>query len=167
MALPRLRDAIGSLLYGSGSAGLRLERFVYAVQGPSEALRIALGSEMLHYAQPERHWLWTHWLWDPHTGAGALPLVLQDGASLEGQSLAQSYETVGRAMAAVTAQGHAQGFTAMGAGLFGTDVFLACVYAVYMYTVFRMRLSREFNRLLPELPELTRRILGVHKLETA
>ncbi|MFZ8940730.1 MAG: hypothetical protein ACO2ZK_01810, partial [Gemmobacter sp.] len=39
-----------------------------------------------------------------------------------------------------------------GRGLFGTDVFLASVYAVYMYTVFRVKLSQEFNRILPELP---------------
>ena len=48
---------------------------------------------------------------------------------------------------------------------YGIDVFLACVYAVYMYTVFRVKLSDEFNRILPELPELTRRVLGVQKLK--
>ncbi len=44
-------------------------------------------------------------------------------------------------------------------------MFLACVYAVYMYTVFRMKLSNEFNRILPELPEFTRRLLGVYRLD--
>jgi hypothetical protein len=34
-----------------------------------------------------------------------------------------------------------------------------------MYTVFKVKLSQEFNRILPELPELTQRVLGVHKLE--
>jgi hypothetical protein len=53
----------------------------------------------------------------------------------------------------------------VGHGTYGIDVFLACVYAVYMYTVFRVKLSDEFNRILPELPELTRRVLGVQKLE--
>ena len=52
-----------------------------------------------------------------------------------------------------------------GHGTYGIDVFLACVYAVYMYTVFRVKLSDEFNRILPELPELTRRVLGVQKME--
>jgi hypothetical protein len=31
-----------------------------------------------------------------------------------------------------------------------------------MYTVFQMRLSKEFNRVLPELPEFAQRLLGVH-----
>ena len=44
----------------------------------------------------------------------------------------------------------------------------SCVYAVYMYTVFRVKLSQEFNRILPELPELVQRVLGVQHLgETA
>ena len=34
-----------------------------------------------------------------------------------------------------------------------------------MYTVFRVKLSKEFNRILPELPELARRVLGVQKME--
>ena len=48
--------------------------------------------------------------------------------------------------------------------MFGTDIFMACVYAVYMYTVFKMKLSQEFNRILPELPELTQRVLGVYQM---
>ncbi|MEE8435518.1 MAG: hypothetical protein V3S64_12090, partial [bacterium] len=66
--------------------------------------------------------------------------------------------------AMVNAVGHAEGFSNIGRGLFGTNVFLACVYTVFMYTAFKMRLSEEFNRILPELPEFTRRILGVHNL---
>ena len=31
------------------------------------------------------------------------------------------------------------GFSNLGQGTFGVDVFLACVYAVYMYTVFRVK----------------------------
>ena len=36
---------------------------------------------------------------------------------------------------------------------------------LYMYTVFRLKLSDEFNRILPELPELVERVLGVRGLE--
>ena len=46
-----------------------------------------------------------------------------------------------------------------------TDVFLACVYAVYMYTVLRLRMTQEFNRIVPELPDLVRRLLGVYRPE--
>ena len=56
-------------------------------------------------------------------------------------------------------------YTAAGPGLLGTDVFLAAVYGIYMYTVQRMRMTREFNKLLPPLPDLIRRLLGVYHLE--
>ena len=64
----------------------------------------------------------------------------------------------------VNLAGHEEGFSRLGRGMFGTDIFLACVYSVYMNTVFRMKLSEEFNRILPELPEFTRRILGIQKM---
>jgi hypothetical protein len=39
------------------------------------------------------------------------------------------------------------------------------VYAVYMYTTLRLRMTQEFNKVIPQLPELTRRLLGVWKME--
>lgn len=90
--------------------------------------------------------------------------MLHKETDLSAETTRETYENVGRAMAMVNQAGHAEGFSRMGRGVFGTDLFLACVYTVYMYTVFRMRLSEEFNRILPELPEFTRRILGVHKI---
>ena len=161
--LTKLRDAIKDLLYGEGAIAERFERFVARVEGLPEPLACSLASELLHYTAPERHWLWTPWIWDTKTGAGALPLLLQGDEALRGASLGEIYARVGWALEVVDGEGHADGFTNLGKGRFGTNVFLACVYAVYMYTVFRMRLSKEFNRLLPELPELTRRILGVHE----
>ena len=77
----------------------------------------------------------------------------------------ESYLRVGEAVAFVNETGKAVGFTDMGAGLFGADVFLACVYAVYMYTVLRLRMTQEFNRIVPELPDLVRRLLGVYRPE--
>jgi hypothetical protein len=65
-------------------------------------------------------------------------------------------------MAFVEETGKAAGFTTVGPGLFGADVFLAAVYAVTMYTVLRMRMTREFNRVVPPLPDLVRRLLGVY-----
>lgn len=41
---------------------------------------------------------------------------------------------------------------------------MAAVYGVYMYTVLAMRMSKEFNRVLPTLPDLVRRLLGVYHL---
>jgi hypothetical protein len=78
---------------------------------------------------------------------------------------AEGYLRVGEAMAFVNETGKAVGFTDLGSGLFGADVFLACVYAVYMYTVLRLRMTQEFNRIVPELPDLVRRLLGVYRPE--
>jgi hypothetical protein len=160
-----LREAIADLLYGSAPAPQRLQVFVERLPGLDETAAVSLASELLHYTYPEQCWLWTPWMWRADTQAGALPLVLQNGQALGAGPLAERYEEVGRAVAAVDAVGAREGFTRLGAGLFGTHAFLACVYAVYMYTVFRMKLSQEFNRILPELPELTRRILGVQRAE--
>jgi hypothetical protein len=159
------RRVLAGLLYGEEPAPRRLQAFVERLPECEEPAVVALAGELLHYTHPDRYWLWAPWMWHPATNGGALPLVLQENRHLEGDCLAVRYQDVGRAVAAVTAVGTREGFTRLGAGLFGTHAFLACVYAVYMYTVFRIKLSREFNRILPELPELTRRILGVQKLE--
>jgi hypothetical protein len=161
--LDSLRKGLTELLYGPGTVGERFENFVGSVEGIDQAMAIALASESLHFTRPDRYWLWSHWLWNPQARTGALALVTQDDVDLQGERAGEIYEKVGRAMAHVTAQGHGLGYTRAGRGLFGTDVFLACVYAVYMYTVFRVKLSQEFNRILPELPELVERVLGVHQ----
>jgi hypothetical protein len=36
---------------------------------------------------------------------------------------------------------------------------------IYMYMVLRLRMTQEFNRIVPELPDLVRRLLGVWRLE--
>jgi hypothetical protein len=36
---------------------------------------------------------------------------------------------------------------------------------VYLYTITRLRMTQEFNKVIPPLPELVRRFLGVHRLE--
>ncbi len=159
--LETLRGELRALLYGDGPVTARFDRFVGAVQGLERAMVVALAGEALHYTDPGRYWLWTPWIWNPKSGTGALPLVIREEVDLAAASDGEVYAKVGRAMAVVDAQGHASGFSRSGRGLFGTDVFLACVYAVYMFTVFRVKLSQEFNRILPELPELVQRVLGV------
>lgn len=157
-----LRKEIETLLYGEGDLADRFDRFVTTLDGIEPAMKIALASELLHFSQPERFWLWAHWIWNPTAENGSLALVTQDGIDLAGATHGQTYLKVGQALELVDAQGHAVGYSRSGRGYLGTDVFLACVYAVYMYTVFRVKLSQEFNRILPELPELVERVLGVH-----
>lgn len=164
--LETIRTELTALLYGAGPVPERFDRFVTAIGGLEKAMIVSLASEALHFTEPKRYWLWTHWIWNPKTGTGALPLVTQD-ADLEAATDGEVYLKVGQAMARVNAQGHNLGYSRSGRGLFGTDVFLACVYAVYMFTVFRVKLSQEFNRILPELPELVQRVLGVRTMEIA
>jgi len=37
---------------------------------------------------------------------------------------------------------------------------------VYVFTTIRMRMTQEFNRVIPPLPELCRRLLGVHRMDS-
>jgi hypothetical protein len=161
----RLAPAIADLLGGGDDLAARYDQFGALLTGHPGA-GFDLPSELLHFTYPDRYWLWTRWMWDPRTETGALGLVTTDDVDLtEGTSRGEVYLAVGRAIAFVDETGKAAGFTTAGPGLFGTDVFLAAVYGIYMYTVLRMRMTREFNRLVPPLPDLIRRLLGVYHLE--
>ena len=160
----RLGAAIDDLLHGDGVVIDRFNAFddvlaAYPEQG------FDLPSELLHYTAPDRWWLWTRWMWDPRAGTGARPLVTVEDFDWDAPTRPEGYLRVGEAMAFVNETGKAVGFTDVGSGLFGADVFLACVYAVYMYTVLRLRMTQEFNRIVPELPDLVRRLLGVYRPE--
>jgi hypothetical protein len=161
----RLGTAIADLLDPAGELAARFDRFDEALAGVP-GLGFDLPGELLHFTFPGQYWLWTRWLWDPRTETGALALVTTDDLDLtDGATRGEIYLNVGRASAFVDETGKAAGFTGAGPGLFGTDVFLAAVYGVYMNTILGMRMTREFNRLVPPLPELIRRLLGVYHLE--
>jgi hypothetical protein len=161
----RLAGWIDELLGETAPVEDRLEAFAGRLDGLPPSLRYDLGSELLHYTDPERHWLWTRWIWDPHTRTGALPLVTMEEYDLKAPTVGETYLRVGRATAFVHATGRAAGFTRIGEGPFGVDVYLACVYCVYVYTTVRMRMTQEFNRVIPALPELARRFLGIYRME--
>ncbi len=160
----RLGAAIDELLHGGGLVAERFEAFdTVLVAYPEQSFD--LPSELLHFTAPDRWWLWTRWMWDPRAGTGSLALVTTEDFDLDAPDRGEGYLRVGEAMAFVNETGKAVGFTDLGSGLFGTDVFLACVYSVYMYTVLRLRMTQEFNRIVPELPDLVRRLLGVYRPE--
>jgi hypothetical protein len=187
MGAEGLREAIRELLYGPAQAQERFQFFVDSLSGYWGDVRLArrrplpghaeadlpenilcdLASELLHFTSPDDRWLWTRWMWDPRVGTGALPLVTMEEYDLHGQNAGETYMKVGVAVAFVRATGEAAGFAKFGMGNspFGIDVFLACVYAVYMYTTLRIRMTQEFNKVVPQLPELSRRLLGVWKME--
>jgi hypothetical protein len=161
----RLADEIGRLVGGTEPLPARFQAFVDALAPVSPRVASDLAAECLRYTAPDRHWLWTRWIWDRETRTGALPLVTTEGYDLDGGTAGGTYVRVGEALAAVQRTGEAAGFTRIGQGRFGLDAFLACVYGVYVYTAVRLRITQEFNRVIPPLPELCRRLLGVHRME--
>jgi len=167
----QLAGAIAGLLTKGAAVEERIDRFdgllsEYAAQSALLASSFDLSSELLHFTEPDRYWLWTRWIWDPATRTGALGLVTTDEWDLAASaSRGATYLSVGQATAFVDETGKAAGFTAAGPGLFGVDVLLAAVYGVYMRTVLQIRFTREFGRVIPPLADLVRRLLGVCHLE--
>jgi hypothetical protein len=172
LTLDGLRGLIHDLLWADDQPSSRLAAFHAAADGSDGAVEgrgvdttigFDLGSELLHFTDPERHWLWTRWMWNPESETGALPLVVTEEVDLAGEDVAGTYERIGVTYAFINDVGEAAGFRQRGHGVFDTDVFLACVYAVYLYTTLRMRMTQEFNQVVPDLGELLRRLLGVHR----
>ncbi len=167
LGLEGFSSLISSLLYGPEPVEVRVEDFHLRValigRGVPENTGYDLASELLHFAHPDRHWLWTRWMWDPATETGALPLVLTEEVDLSGAGVAETYRRVGFAISFIDQVGEAAGFREKGHGPFDTDVFLACVYVIYLYTTLRMRMTQEFNQVMPPAEQLLRRLLGVHR----
>jgi hypothetical protein len=165
LGAPALSDAIGTLIHGSGSLATRFRRFDEALPGVDGPIRRELAGECLHFADPERHWLWARWMWDPVARTGSLPLLMVEGFDFSGPDAGAVYLRVGAATSAVIATADDLGFRRMRANPFAVDVYLAAIYGIYLYTVTRLRMTQEFNRVIPQLPDLVRRLLGVYRLE--
>ena len=159
------------LLNGDSPTPVRIATFVEKLNTLDTRLALELASGLLHNTAPNDHWLWTRWMWDPTTGTGILPLLAGSTHNLLADNLADGYARVG----AVTAMSMK---FAEGTGLyveeltnnekrapFANSAFLACAYAVYMYGSTSWRLSRDFNELLPSLPNMARRLLGLPKIK--
>jgi len=161
-----------NILNGEAPTPVRVSAFVERLNALDTRLALELASGLLHNNAPGDNWLWTRWLWDPTTGTGILPLLAGSTHNLLADNLADGYSRVG----AVTAMSMK---FAEGTGLFADELmssekrarfansaFLACAYAVYMYGSTSWRLSRDFNELLPSLPNMARRLLGLPKQGT-
>lgn len=160
-----LRIELHHLLHGREPIAARIDRFDDALAAIEPAIRRDIAGEALHFYDPDRHWMWTRWMWDPDLRTGALPLVTMQEFDLQGASAGQTYLKVGTAIAFVNQTGRAVGFTRYGSEAFGIDVYLACVYGIYLYTITRLRMTQEFNKVIPPLPQLVRRLLGTHRME--
>ncbi len=166
----RVKCAIADLLYSEDTVESRFTTFCNAFDGVAErGEEIDLAGELLHYVFPDRWWLWTRWVWNPRTRTGALRLLITEGASLDGTTRGEVYRKVGEAVAYAEAAREALGFLtqvrANGAERrFLCDVFLGCVYTLYVYAALRMRMTKEFTKVVPPPAELVRRFLGTHAM---
>ena len=155
------RKSIEKLLYGPAKIEIRFREFLLSHEKLEMPLRCELAGEILHFTFPDRHWLWSRWMWDPKAKTGALPLVTTEGFDLPDDNYGEMYLKVGKAVAFVNSVAESAEFQFISRSLFGTDVFLSCVYVIYAYTVLRMRMTQEFNSVMPGLTEFSRRLLGV------
>lgn len=182
LARPAAGNIFDELLNGEAHAAERIAVFVEKIGALDTRLALELATGLLHNTDPQQHWLWMRWLWDPTSGSGALPLLAGSTYNLShtgsgtypvATSLADAYIRVGAVTAMSLKFGEATGlFTPEllndeKRALFANSTFLACVYSVYMYGTTSWRLSREFNRLLPTLPGMARRLLGLRKTGSA
>lgn len=164
----------GDLLDSDAPVGSRIEAFTEKLTShgdpesrlvPPLCLEAATG--LLHYTEPQRYWLWSRWLWDRERQTGVLSLLAGSVHNLLADSISESYENVGAVTAMSMRFGEGTGLLVPELmqhphrKLFASDVFLACAYTVYMYGITSWRLSREFNRLLPTIPRMMRRLLGL------
>jgi hypothetical protein len=157
-----VKGALADLVHGERPLADRLDDFAATFED-FDHIAVDLPWELLHLYDPARFWLWASWVWNPRTETGALKLVASDDVDLYGADRVSTYRLVGANLAVLQASATAAGM--ISSDPFALDVFLACVYGVYMYTVLRMRMSQEFNRIVPQLPSLARRLTGLHQWE--
>jgi hypothetical protein len=162
---PNIARAILDLVHRDAPIAERFLAFDDALAAVDAPVRRELGSECLHFADPERAWLWSRWMWDPVAKTGALPLVMIEDFDFSAADSGGTYLRVGAAVSAVLATADELGFRKMRSSPFVVDVYLAAIYAVYLYTVLRIRMTQEFTRIVPPHGELIRRLLGVHRLD--
>ena len=158
---------------GNRHAPVRVAKLVEKLNALDTRLALELASGLLHNTSPNLTGYGLVGLWDPTTGTGILPLLAGSTHNLLADNLADGYARVG----AVTAMSMK---FAEGTGLwtdeligngkraqFANSAFLACAYNVYLYGTTSWRLSREFNNLLPSLPNMARKLLGLKKIKEA
>lgn len=159
------------LLAGEAPAPVRVAMLVEKLDALDTRLALEFATGLLHNAFPAEHWLWTRWLWDPTTGTGILPLLAGSTHNLLATNIADGYSRVGAVTAMSIKFGERTGLwtdelvSDEQRAEFANSAFLACAYAVYMYGSTSWRLSRDFNELLPSMPNMARRLLGLPKVE--
>lgn len=157
-----LIEWVTDLLTGTARLADRFERFCAPLHALSDGAAAELAGELLHFTSPETRWLWSRWIWSPESATGALALLIGEDYELEADTPGAAYERVGWAIARLHESPEAGAFRIHGGGALATDVLLACTYGVYMRTVLGLKMTQEFNALVPPMTELVRRLLGTH-----
>ncbi len=162
--LDGLREGVASLADGS----LTIEERTCVLRqhlGAFPSAQMELPFELLHDLYPDTYWPWSKWIWNPDSDTGALRLLVNEECELFGDD---DFETYGLVCSASNFLFHTLASAGLGvdsSSPFSFDIFLAGVYATYMSTVLEMRMTREFNQIVPGAVELAARLLGVYKLE--
>jgi len=162
-----VRVALPSLFWEEEPVEMRLDRFLADCGRVDRRLALEFATGLLHLRVPARYWLWTRWLWDIEHGTGILPLLASSTHALEAPGIGARYRQLRPLVAMGAELGQDSGLLRPALlddpeiGPFAVDAFLAAAYSVYLYGITNWRLSREFNRLLPSLPDLARRLLGL------
>jgi len=167
ISFKNLRTAIYNLLYSDEKIDDRFQEFYDALGELDTTLKFDLAGELLHFTFPEKYWLWSRWMWDPKNKTGAIPLVTSEEFDLEGNKISETYMKVGKGVAFVHSVAESAEFQFINRSLFGTDVYLSCVYIIYAYTVLELKMTKEFNEVMPGLTEFSRRLLGVYDFHKA
>ncbi|MDH5474736.1 MAG: hypothetical protein OEX22_03490 [Cyclobacteriaceae bacterium] len=162
-SLEEYKTSIYALLYDERPVKERFQNFIDTHKKLDIYIRFDLASELLHYNEPNKYWLWSRWLWDPKLNTGALPLVASEDYKLSAATYGEMYMNVGKAVAFIHEMAEAVEFQFINRSLFGTNVYLSCVYVIYAYTIFKVKMTEEFNKVMPPIAEFSKRILGVHE----
>jgi len=167
ISFEKLKQAVFNLLFSDDKIDGRFQEFYDALGELDTTLKFDLAGEFLHFSFPEKYWLWSRWMWDPKNKTGAIPLVTSEGFDLEGNEISETYMKVGKGIAFVHSVAESAEFQFINRSLFGTDVYLSCVYIIYAYTILQMKMTKEFNEVMPGLTEFSRRLLGVYDFHKA
>jgi len=161
------KRATRALLYEQGEVATRINRFLADLQVINESLGAELAGELLHFTFPDRYWLFSRWMYNRASGTGILPVLLDGDQELRAETAGATYVRIGRAIMVVTQVEDTKWLWHGGLSdsprqhPFAIDTFLAAAYCAYVYGVTAWRLTREFHKVLPPLPRLVRRMLGL------
>jgi hypothetical protein len=167
ISFDNLKFSVYYLLHGTDKIDDRFQNFFDGLGVLDVTLKFDLAGELLHFSFPEKYWLWSRWMWDPKNKTGAIPLVTSEGFDLDGKKMSETYMKVGKGVAFVHSVAESAEFQFINRSLFGTDVYLSCVYIIYAYTILQMKMTKEFNEVMPGLTEFSRRLLGVYDFHKA